>query len=949
MGAVDLVIQVEAPPSAHPGCSGSGGRGGHQVGEISRAALFPKHRGDVMHTAVVDRADARGPHRGRSACPRTRSTSSPSRPSRRVRARPARRGGVVRHRAPQCAIPRSPSLGYEATLDLLAGRYPSDEFAELRPRLVWGPRSRHPHRPPRRAATRGHERRHDPGSRAVRRVHRGRDARRRARSASSTRRWSTSPASATSSRSARRAGGSSRSPRPRQNVLPAFGQPGRVPFWHGDGIGRPRNWAKHRETLPRGGCRPRDRAVARLTAAGLDSRAIDNLLAYLADQRAATGSIPTDRSLTVERSRDEVGDWRIILHSPYGMQVHSPWALAGQRTDPRASGRRRLGRRERRRHHRPRPGRLRRTAGADLFVFDADELERLVVDEVGGSALFASRFRECAARALLMPRTNPTRRSPLWQQRQRSAQLLEVAHKHPTVPDPLETLREVCRTSTTCPLSSGSRAGSRSAASASSRRRRSSPPPSHATCCSDMSARSCTRETPPSPSVGPAACSVDPALLGELLGTVELRELLDPEVIAQTERELQRLDPERHARGVEGGRRLLRVLGPLDAAEVAARLRPMTRGPRRHCSPSSSTHVARSPCRSAGSRERPRSRMPRGWRDALGSALPVGIPHRLPRAGSRSARRPRRPLCPEPTAPSSRTTSPRASASGSPSPAPLSSDSKGRGGSRAGSSSRPRPPTAGARASGATRKCCAGCECARSRPFAGQRRAGRARCVRALLPAWQHLTAPRGPRRRRARDRAAGGSASSRERVGVTHPPLARERLHARDARRADRERRGRLVGPRHPPGRDGWIALHPAEAAPVTLADTEEIAAEGLETRLLAALSSGGAFFSSQLRGLVDAENEQSVTEGLWNLAWAGRVTNDTFAPVRALLGAGAQAHRTARRAPAPVCTVGRGPVGSSEQREGADAGRSCPSGKRMPRCGPRRPPRSCSNATAS
>ncbi len=227
-------------------------------------------------------------------------------------------------------------------------------------------------------------------------------------------------------------------------VSPAFGQPGRVPFWKGDGLGRPAELGAAIGAFIRevSTSHP-DAALERVRAGGLDERAVNNLVAFIADQKAATGHVPTDTTLVVERFRDELGDWRVILHSPYGMPVHSPWALAVT-----ARVRERFGY----------DGsavaaddgiivRLPDTdaepPGAELFVFEPAELEQLVTDEVGGSALFASRFRECAARALLLPRYNPGTRSPLWQQRQRAAQLLEVARRYPTFPIVLETVREV--------------------------------------------------------------------------------------------------------------------------------------------------------------------------------------------------------------------------------------------------------------------------------------------------------------------------------------------------------------------------------------------------------------------------------------------------------------------------------------------------------------------------
>ena len=571
MGAVDLVIQVEAPPSAASGLQRVG-RAGHQVGEISRASLFPKHRGDVLHTAIVTERMLAG---------QIEAISVPRNPLDILAQQTVAACALdpldveqwfdtVRRSAPFAALPRS---AYEATLDLLAGRFPSDEFAELRPRLVWD----------RDAGTLTGR----PGAQRIAVTSGGtipdrglfgvfvagettgaRVGELDEEMVYESRVGDVFTLGTTSWRIAEIT-------HDRVNVIPAYGQPGKVPFWHGDGLGRPFELGEalgvfNREVQGA----PEAKARERLAAAGLDVRAQDNLLAHLNEQKESTGTLPTDRSLTVERSRDEIGDWRVILHSPYGQTVHAPWALAVN-----ARIRERLG--------------VEGSAvasddgiivrvpdadaeppGAELFVFDPDELERIVTDEVGGSALFAARFRECAARALLMPRMNPQRRTPLWQQRQRSAQLLEVARKHPTFPIILETLREVLQDVYDLP----------------SLRRL-------ATGIAERRIRLVEVQTPqPSPFardllfgyVGAfmyegdsplaerraAALSVDPALLGELLGTVELRELLDPDVIVQFEREAQRLDPSRRARGVEGVADLLRILGPLDAAEVAARLEP---------------------------------------------------------------------------------------------------------------------------------------------------------------------------------------------------------------------------------------------------------------------------------------------------------------------------------------------------------------------------------------
>ncbi|HKP07239.1 MAG TPA: DEAD/DEAH box helicase, partial [Microbacterium sp.] len=440
MGAVDLVIQVEAPPSAASGLQRIG-RAGHQVGEVSRAALFPKHRGDVLHTAIVTERMLAG---------QIEAIAIPQNPLDILAQQTVAAAAIgpvdvegwyetLKRSAPFRSLPRS---AYEATLDLIAGRFPSDEFAELRPRVIWDrdlgvltgrPGAQHiavtsggtiPDRGLFGVFIAGESQNARVGELDEEMVY---ESRVNDVFTLGTTSWRIVEIT-----------------HDRVNVLPAFGQPGKVPFWHGDGIGRPAELGEALGKFSRevSSAKP-DKAESRLREAGLDEFARNNLLAYLAEQREATGTLPTDRQLTVERGRDEVGDWRVILHSPYGMQVHAPWALAVN-----ARIRERLGvdgsavasddgiiARI--------PDATAEPPGADLFVFDPDELDQIVTEEVGGSALFASRFRECAARALLMPRRNPGKRTPLWQQRQRSAQLLEVARRYPTFPIILETLREV--------------------------------------------------------------------------------------------------------------------------------------------------------------------------------------------------------------------------------------------------------------------------------------------------------------------------------------------------------------------------------------------------------------------------------------------------------------------------------------------------------------------------
>ncbi|MCU1423526.1 MAG: box helicase, partial [Microbacteriaceae bacterium] len=434
MGAVDLVIQVESPPSVASGLQRVG-RAGHQVGEVSRGIFFPKHRADLIHTAVASERMTEG---------LIEALAVPQNPldvlAQQTVAAVALDSldvdewyDIVRRSAPFATLPRS---AYDATLDLLSGLYPSDEFAELRPRIVWdrvGGRITGRPGAQRLAVTSGGTI-PDRGLFGVFMVG-GSDEKAPRRVgeldeemvyesrvgdifALGTTSWKIEDIT-----------------HDRVIVSPAFGQPGRVPFWKGDGLGRPVELGKAIGEFTREvASGSPEAALERVRKGGLDQRAVNNLVAFIEEQKLATGHVPTDRTLVVERFRDELGDWRVVMHSPYGMQVHAPWALAvGARIRDRfgidggamASDDGVILRI---------PDTESEPPGLDLFLFDPAELRDLVTEEVGGSALFAARFRECAARALLLPRYNPGKRSPLWQQRQRASQLLDVARKYPSFP-----------------------------------------------------------------------------------------------------------------------------------------------------------------------------------------------------------------------------------------------------------------------------------------------------------------------------------------------------------------------------------------------------------------------------------------------------------------------------------------------------------------------------------
>ncbi len=453
MGAVDLVIQVSSPPSVASGLQRVG-RAGHQVGEISQGVTYPTSRQDLLGAAVTTSRMQQG---------LIERLDIPANPldilAQQTVAVTALEPidveewfDTVRRSAPFATLPRS---AYDATLDLLAGRYPSDEFAELRPRLVWdrdaGTLTGRPGAQ-RLAVTSGGTI-PDRGMFSVN-LAAGTDDSGGSRKVGEldeemvyeSRINDVFALGATSWRI-------QEITHDRVIVTPAFGQPARLPFWKGDAIGRPYELGEAIGGFVREAANLSPAKLAERTSAlGLGRQASDNLAAYLSDQKQATGQVPSDRTLLVERFRDELGDWRVVLHSPFGRRVHAPWALAvGARIVERfgmdgsvvASDDGIVARI---------PDTEAEPPGADLFVFDTDDLDKIVTEEVGSSALFASRFRECAARALLLPRRNPGLTG---------APVAAAATRRPSCSTWPATTRpsrscsrrpaSACRTSTTCP------------------------------------------------------------------------------------------------------------------------------------------------------------------------------------------------------------------------------------------------------------------------------------------------------------------------------------------------------------------------------------------------------------------------------------------------------------------------------------------------------------------
>ena len=904
MGAVDLVVQVESPPSVASGLQRIG-RAGHQVGEVSRGVIFPKHRADLIHAAVAAERMAAG---------LIESLQVPSNPldilAQQTVAATALEPihaeewfDTVRRSAPFHALPRS---AYEATLDLLAGRYPSDQFAELRPRIVWdretGILTGRPGAQ-RLAVTSGGTI-PDRGLFGVFMVGGDQATGRRVGEldeemvyesrvgdvfALGTTSWRIQEIT-----------------HDRVLVLPAFGEPGRLPFWKGDGLGRPAELGEAIGAFLRDvSALPDAEARTRCRAGGLDERAVDNLLAFLAEQRAATGQVPTDRTLVVERFRDELGDWRVVLHSPFGLQVHAPWALA-------------VGARVRERYGLDGacvasddgivvriPDTESDPPGSSLFVFDPAELEQLVTDEVGGSALFAARFRECAARALLLPRYNPGRRSPLWQQRQKAAQLLDVARTFPTFPIILETVRECLQDVYDLPalLALTRRIDSRALRLIETQTDAASPFAS--TLLFGYVAAFMYEGDSPLAERRATALSLDSSLLAELLGRVELRELLDPAVIEQTDLELQRLAADRKARGVEGIADLLRGLGPLTTAEVAARLDPAV--PPGAAEGLQVLFDARRiiPVGFAGQQWWAAVEDAARLRDALGVPLPQGIPA----------------VFTEPVPdPLGDLVSRYARSHG---PFTL-ADVSGRFGLGPAVALVALRRLAGARRilEGEFRPHGTGSEWCDAEVLRRLRRRSLAALrhevepvdqvtMGRFLPAWQHVG---------GRLRGIDGVASVIEQLeGARIPASAWETLIL-PSRIAD-YRPGMLdeltntgevlwAGVGTLAGNDGWVSLHLRDTAPLTLPLPIPLETTALQQEILTTLAGGGAFFFRQLSDAVGSQDDASLAAALWDLVWMGLVGNDTFAPVRALLAGGRAAHSTRRAAPRSRLHGGRIPA---------------------------------------
>lgn len=984
MGAVDLVVQVEAPPSVASGLQRVG-RAGHQVGAVSRGVIFPKYRSDLITSAVAAERMRAGLIEELTVVANPLDVLA-----QQIVAMVAMDDWsvdalveVLRRSAPFAGLTQ-PVL--ESVLDMLSGRYPSEDFAELRPRLVW--------------------------DRATGMLSARAGAQRLAVTSGGT-----IPdrglfgvflagAQETSKQAGRRVGeldeemvyesrvgdvftlGASSwqivdITHDQVLVVPAPGRAGKLPFWHGDQPGRPYELGVAVGEFVRqiGAASPSD-ARQRLAAAGLDEWAADNLLAYLSEQRTATRLLPDDRTIVIERFRDELGDWRVVIHSPFGMSVHAPWAMAiaaafrsSHDLDVQVMP--------------ADDGIVLRLPDTDLVVDDpaedpaagmaatialpAAEIVERVTSALTGSALFTARFRECAARSLLLPRRRPDRRSPLWLQRQRASQLLEVASRFPTFPIVLETVRECLSDVFDVPglkrLLTEIDSGSVRLVEVET----DGPSPFAKSLLFNYVAQFLYEGDTPLAERRAAALALDPELLAELLGTddsTRLAELLDPAAVLHTHAELQRTAPGRRARSIDDVADLPRVLGPLSLAEIRDRVETDLDaeavvadliGARRLMSVRIAGRDVVADPSDAGK-----------LRDALGTALPVGLPvaftevevdplaslivrHARYRAGFSAESLARRwglgvavvrhtatrlvdagrltagELLPADcrsllTADALDADQPAAAPAGLPGGEPLVTMHychpevlrilRRRSLAALRAEVEPVPPAALAR----------------------------------FVPGWQHVSRP-----------LRGVDAVLRvveQLAGVRLPASAWESL-VLPARVADYSP-GMLdeltscgevlwVGHGRLGNDDGWLSLHTIDAAPLTIPPP---VADGANSPLHEAMSrflgSGGGFFIRQIADAVMADPafRQAVEDGtlpaadaglrpdrpgfvsgadlaeaLWDLIWQSQVTGDTLAGVRALLGTGRGRHAT-RRQPARARYARRPRLGARPLTDGSGLG---------------------------
>ncbi|MGV0374388.1 ATP-dependent helicase [Corynebacterium hadale] len=883
MGAVDLVIQVESAPSVASGLQRVG-RAGHTVGAVSQGSFYPKHRSDLVQTAVTV------PRMREGAIEELHTPRSPLDVlAQQTVAAVAFEDldvdewfDTVRRAWPYRDLAREV---FDSVIDLVTGVYPSTDFAELRPRAILD----------------GTTLKARPGAQRVAVTNAG-----------------TIPdrgmfgvfllgADAADGKAPRRVGeldeemvyesrvgdvftlGASswrieNITRDQVQVTPAPGHTGRLPFWNGDGLGRPYELGK-----ALGEFRRQARSGEGIDPA-LDEFARTNLFAYLQEQEEATGVLPDEQTLVLERFTDELGDWRVVLHTPFGKGVNAAWALAtgwrvAQETGMDAQA----------------------VAGDDgivlrlpqgekepdgsLFQFDADEIADIVTEQVGNSALFAARFRECAARALLLPRRNPGKRAPLWQQRQRAEQLLDVARNYPSFPIILETVRECLQDVYDLP------ALQEVVRELSTRRIRiaevttDQPSPFASSLLFNYTGAFMYEGDTPLAEKRAAALSLDPSLLAKLLGTVELRELLDADVIAETDAKLRRLG---RAKTSEQFADTLRMVGPVAVDALA----DYTDVPLATLEESLHGRVMR--VRIGGREHLAQTLDAPLLRDGLGIPVPPGvaaqvatIPDALQQLVGRWVRT-RGPFTLRDLADAFGLA---VGAAHEPLTRLVDQDKVIPGRYRQGVDEE---EYVAAEVLRIIRSRSLAVARAQTQPVT-QSAYGR------FLPAW-HSVAPAGVR---PALRGADGVYTVLEQLAGVRLPASAWESHILPARVGDYSpvmldeltAGGEIliVGAGKAGARDPWIMLLPADYAEQLMPQVEEPQLSLTQTQVMERIRGGGGYLFADLLGPVTERTTttEELREAMWDLVEAGSVSPDSFAPIRARLagGKGKSAHRTRRR----------------------------------------------------
>ena len=878
MGAIDLVVQIESPPSVASGMQRVG-RASHHVGAVSNAVLFPKYRADLVACAAITRAMYDG---------QVEAVHYPRNPldvlAQQIVAIVAFDSWsvnelfrLVRSAAPYAALTRSV---FESVLDMLAGRYPSDEFAELRPRITWDRVANRltPRQSSRRVAVINGGTIPDRGLYGVflaGGVKGARVGELDEEMVFESRTGDTIILGASTWRIEEIS-------HDRVVVSPAPGEPGKMPFWHGDTVGRPAEFGRKigemtRELLSL----PRPVAFTKLVERhSLDANAAENLLRYLEEQAAATGRLPSDRDIVIETCRDELGDRRVCVLTPFGSRVHAPWCMAvtaklraerGMEVESMWSD----------------DGFVLRIPDNDEAISPEQllpapaEFQELVLRQLGSTSLFAAKFREAAARALLLPKRRPGLRAPLWQQRKRASDLLAVAARFSSFPILLETYRECIRDvfdlpSTANLLAAVQRGDIRVTSMESDK-----PSPYAASLLFSYVANYIYEGDAPLAERRAQALSIDQSQLQEILGDTDLRELLDQAALDEVEDRLQCLDVEFRARHADGVHDLLLKLGDLTEAEIAVRC--------------GSAEVAAFVAEIVSARRAVRVRVAgesriiaveyaSRYRDALGTPLPPG----LPEVFLESSEDPLREIIRRYARTRGPFTTQELAARYTLQPATVDAVLRalhGRGKLLEGEF-RPR---------GQHQEWCD--------PEILQqiRRKSLARLRREVEPVEQRTFARFATRwqgvtlRRRGLD-ALLDAVESLQGAALLASELEREILPARvaDYRTGDLDTvmaAGEVVwvGLEQIGARDGRIALYLTESVPLLLPCAElrgeQVALSEKAQRILDFLGQSGASFFANIHAALGGGFPGETRDALWELVWSGQITNDTLHPLRDLL----------------------------------------------------------------